>query len=285
MPGREAIKFIKTTFTGYTRESVKDIFGASVLVLTAHPDDECVAAGALYRYIEKAVFAHVTDGSPRNLVDAAALGFVSAADYAEARRRELHSALSLAGVRPGSCVQAGIPDQEASRRLVEASEWVRDRIREFEPETLLTLAYEGGHPDHDAVSFAAHAAAALLRREGVMPPPIIEFPLYHAGDSASRLANVGFLPREDVEAITFILTEEERRIKREMLERFVTQSRVLRFFTVEEECFRPAPKYDFTSAPHEGKLFYESFDWGQDGAGWREEARAALARLGLQGKI
>lgn len=267
------------------RQSVKDIFGATVLVITAHPDDECAAAGALYRYLERAVFAHITDGAPRNLVDALARGFTTAEDYAVARRRELHSALALAGVRPQDCLQAGISDQEASRRLVDATEWVRDRIKEFEPETILTLAYEGGHPDHDAACFAAHAAAALLRQEGIAPPPIIECPLYHAVDSASRRMNPGFLPREDVEPITFILTEEERRLKREMLDRFVTQSGVLRFFMVEEERFRVAPKYDFTLPPHEGKLYYESFDWGLDGPLWREEARRALARLGLPEKI
>ncbi|MBI2399688.1 MAG: hypothetical protein HYV23_01260 [Deltaproteobacteria bacterium] len=70
-----------------------------------------------------------------------------------------------------------------------------------------------------------------------------------------------------------------------MLDKFVTQSAVIRFFTVQEECFRVAPEYDFTLAPHEGKLYYESFDWGQDGPGWRDEARRALARLGLPEKI
>lgn len=285
MPGREAIKFIKTTFTGYMRQSVRDIFGATVLVITAHPDDECAAAGALYRYLERVVFAHVTDGAPRNLVDALARGFTTAEDYAVARRRELHAALSLAGVRPQDCHQAGIPDQEASKRLVEATEWVTGRIKDVEPETILTLAYEGGHPDHDAACFAAHAGVALLRKEGLIPPPIIECPLYHAGGSMSRRMNPGFLPRQDVEAITFILTEEERKLKREMLDRFVTQSGVLRFISIEEECFRVAPKYDFTMAPHEGKLFYESYDWGHDGPGWREEAKRALATFGIDEKI
>lgn len=285
MPGRDAIRFIKTTFAGYTMEQVKDIFGAAVLVVTAHPDDECVAAGALYRYLDRVVFAHLTDGAPRNLVDARARGFATAADYAEARRRELLSALSLAGVRPQDCLQAGIADQEVSKRLVEATAWVRGRIKEVKPETILTLAYEGGHPDHDAACFAAHAAAALLKQEGASAPPIIECSLYHAGDSGIRLMKPGFLPRQDVEPITFILTEEERRLKREMLERFITQSGVLRLFTVEEESFRVAPKYDFTLPPHEGKLFYESFDWGQDGPGWRKEARRALSSSGLPEKI
>ncbi len=285
MPGREAIKFIKTTFTGYTRQSVKDIFGASLLALVAHPDDECVAAGALFRYLEKTTVAHLTDGAPRDLVDAKDHGFTSAQEYAEARKTELFSALSLAGVGPERCIQAGMPDKEAFMRLAEAAEWFAGRVQELAPETILALAYEGGHPDHDAASFAAHAASALLRSKGVAPPPIIECSLYHAGDSRSRLASVGFLPREDVEPITFILTEEQRRLKREMLDRFKTQSGILRFFTVEEESFRPAPKYDYTLPPHGGKLFYESFDWGIDGALWRAQARAALEKLGLRGAI
>lgn len=285
MPDREAIRFIKTTFTGYLSTPVKDIFGASVLVLVAHQDDETIGAGALYRYLEEASFAHITDGAPRNLVDALKHGFTSAHDYAEARKKELLSALALAGVPASRCLQCGIPDQEASRRLVDISLWTRDRIKEIRPETVLTLAYEGGHPDHDAVSFAAQAARALLKKEGMAAPPIIEFPLYHAGGNGMEGLSTGFLPREDVEPITFILTEDERRHKREMIERFSTQTGLLRHFTVEEESFRPAPKYDFTRPPHEGRLYYESFDWGIDGALWREEAKKAIIGLGLEGML
>lgn len=282
MPDRDAIKFIKTTFTGYLNVPVKDIFGASALVLVAHPDDETVGAGALFRYLDKAVFAHITDGAPKNLVDAVAHGFPSAGEYAEARRKELMAALALAGVSSADCVQCGIPDQEAAGNLFDVTLWVMEKVRELQPETILTLAYEGGHPDHDAVSFAAHAARALLKKEGGHAPHLIEFPLYHAGPNGMQ---TGFLPREDVEPITFILTEEERRLKREMIETFTTQAGTLRHFLVEEESFRPAPAYDFTSAPHDGQLYYESFEWGDDGAGWRRKAKEALLRLGLKNTI
>lgn len=282
MPDRDAIKFIKTTFTGYVNVPVKDIFGASVLVLTAHPDDETIGAGALYRYLDRAVFAHITDGAPENLVDAVAHGFSSARDYAEARKKELLSALKLAGVPEADCLQCGIPDQASAENLPDITGWIMDRVGELRPETILTLAYEGGHPDHDSVSFAAHAARALLKREGSHAPPIIEFPLYHAGPGGMQ---TGFLPREDVEPITFILTEDERRLKREMIERFTTQTGTLRHFHVEEESFRPAPLYDFTAAPHDGSLYYESFDWGMDGRGWRSRAKKALLKLGLEGMI
>lgn len=285
MPDREAMKFIRTTFTGYMNTPVKDIFGASVLVLAAHPDDETIGAGALYRYLEKVAFAHATDGAPRDLVDTLSHGFSNTDDYAKARRGELLAALWLSGVESSRCLQLGLPDQEASLHLVELTIWVKDRLKETRPETVLTLAYEGGHPDHDSVSFAAHAAVALLKKEGEAAPPLIEFPLYHAIGNGSKMMRTGFLPREDVEPITFILTEEERRHKREMMERFTSQAAMLRHFTVEQESFRPAPKYDFTEPPHEGRLYYEDFDWKEDGAGWRGKAREALARLGLEGRL
>lgn len=283
MADREAIKFIKTTFTGYLNTPVKDIFGANVLVVAAHPDDETVGAGALYRYLQKAFFAYATDGAPRNLVDAIAHGFTSAEGYAEARAKELRAALRVAGIPEQNLYQLGVHDQEASKRLADITLWVKDRITQIRPETVLTLAYEGGHPDHDAVAFATHAAMALLKKESALLLPIIEFPLYHAGNDGTMRKD--FVPKEDVEPITFILTEEERRLKREMLERFETQAGMLRHFTVGEECFRPAPKYDFLRPPHEGRLYYESFDWGQDGEEWRGEAKKVLAELGLSGSL
>ena len=33
-------------------------------------------------------------------------------------------------------------------------------------------------------------------------------------------------------------------------------------FPIAIERFRPAPDYDFTQPPHEGRLFYENYDWG-----------------------
>jgi hypothetical protein len=53
----------------------------------------------------------------------------------------------------------------------------------------------------------------------------------------------------------------------------------------EVERFRPAPAYDFTAPPHEGKLFYECFDWGMNGARFRELAAGAMEELGLRGRL
>lgn len=275
------MRFLKTSFIGYTGGFVKDIFGERTLIAAAHPDDGVAGAGALYGYLEKAVFIHVTDGAPRDLVDARAQGFRSAEEYSRARRRELVESLALAGVGPEDCMQAGVPDREAAFRLAEIALKLRDIMRETEPESVLTLPYEGGHPDHDSVSFCVCAAARLLKKDGVAPPPLIEYSMYHSLNGGFTVLD--FIPREGYECITVMLTEEERRLKGRMMDRFTTQSGELRAFPMEHEKFRAAPPYDFSAPPHAGRLHYEGFDWGMDGREWRDLASRALRELGIGG--
>src|SRR3990172_3695951 len=282
MRARE-FRFIRTSFMGYTREFVKDIFGVKTLGAAPHPDDEVAGAGALYRYIDRALFIHVTDGAPRDLADAFGHGFRSAAEYAEARRTELLAALSGAGVRPADCMQAWVADQQSGFNLVQVALRLRELIEEVEPESILVLPYDGGHPDHDSVCFAVHAAAALLRREGVLPPPLIEYPLYH--ERNGRLSVMEFIPKEGFDDITVILTEEQKRLKAQMMDSFTTQAGLLKRFPLDFERFRAAPAYDFTAPPHDGGLHYERFNWGVDGRKWRELAMKAMGEIGLEGPL
>ena len=47
------------------------------------------------------------------------------------------------------------------------------------PTSILTHAYEGGHPDHDAVAFAVAAAVRVAGRAA--DTTIVEMPFYRAG--------------------------------------------------------------------------------------------------------
>jgi hypothetical protein len=68
-----------------------------------------------------------------------------------------------------------------------------------------------------------------------------------------------------------------------MLGEFRTQVKPLEPFMLANcERFRIAPEYDFLHPPLAGRLFYENFDWGVDGAEWRELARQALCELPSQ---
>jgi LmbE family N-acetylglucosaminyl deacetylase len=221
------------------------------------------------------LIVQVTDGAPRNLDDARAAGFDTAAAYAGARQRELDAALDAGGVRAERLV-LGAADQGASLDMAALSRTLAAHLRQRDIRAVLTHPYEGGHPDHDAVAFIARAAVSLLARDGTAPA-LIEMPFYHASQDGWAVGR--FLPGPVPTPLP--LTDAERTRKRAMLAAFITQAATLGQFPIERECFRPAPDYDFAAPPHPGTLLYERFPWGMDGPRWRELAAEAKRALGL----
>ena len=214
----------------------------------------------------------MTDGAPRDLRDAHANGFETRNEYAQARRRELLSALAIAGIGEERTVQLGVVDQEASLDLAGLAERVAAVLDECTPDMVMTHPYEGGHPDHDAVAFAVHAAVRLIKR----PVDLVEFTSYHSGGSGLTVGE--FLPNGGPISV-MPLTEEVRRRKRRMLDCFATQRETLRPFRVNTERFRPAPQYYFTRPPHPPPLYYDGFPFGIRSSDWLARAAGALRRL------
>jgi LmbE family N-acetylglucosaminyl deacetylase len=256
----------------------------ATLLLAAHPDDEVIGAGArLGRLRSTVTIAHVTDGSPRDGRDAQANGFASPQAYSRARRAELDAALALAGIDSGNLIELGFCDQEASIRLIEISRRVAALLRELRPLVLLTHAYEGGHPDHDATAFAAHAACAMLRADSRPAPVLIEMTSYH--NSPTGIETGAFLGADGHAVTTLALSEQQRARKRQMLDCFTTQRQTLQYFRCDVERFRIAPPYDFCWPPHEGVLYYEMFSWGMTGRRFCELAREAADALRLRASL
>jgi LmbE family N-acetylglucosaminyl deacetylase len=253
--------------------------GGPPAVIVAHPDDETVGAGARLTEWRGATFVYATDGSPRNPADATAAGFATREGYAAARRAEARAALALAGIEPTRVRELGRVDQEASLDMAALARDIAALLRELRPAAVVTHPYEGGHPDHDATAFAAHAARRLLARDGPAPA-LVEMASYHG--APGRLVANEFLPA-DGEGIRMELSESECEFKRSLVACYRSQARTLAYLPVGVESFRLAPGCDFTRPPHGGPLWYERFAWGMTGPRWRELAAEALAQLGLRG--
>lgn len=249
----------------------------SVVIVAAHPDDETIGAGSLLPRMQRPFIVTVTDGAPRNLDDARRAGCETREEYAGLRRRELLDALDVAGIPEQQTRSLGIADQETSLELAYVTLKLVDIFRELRPSFVLTHAYEGGHPDHDATAFAVHAACARVAGA----PSVFEFTSYHAAPPHSdteAVMETGRFLGDRGEAVVYGEAARER--KSQMVECFGSQLHMLRNFPLDTERYREAPAYDFTQAPHPGKLLYETFGWGVNGPRWRLLAEEALRTLG-----
>lgn len=246
-------------------------------LVVAHPDDEAIGCGAQLRRFPDIIVCHVTDGAPKNGVDAKALGFAGPAKYAAARRAELEAAMALAGIPPQRLIWLGWSDQETSLNLAPLARDLAQRLAGMQ--IVLTHGYEGGHPDHDAAAFAVHAACALIVRSGPAPG-IIEMPLYRAGPDGGLVQ--GFVPSPACPEVDLPLSRGEQQLKQAMYAAHASQTDVLLQFRTDREQFRQAPHYSFADLPNGGDLHYERFGWGMTGTRWLQLATAARAELGLE---
>ena len=269
-------------------------FGGRAALVVAHPDDETIAAGGSLYLLPGLLLVHVTDGAPRRLGDAGREGFGSPEAYAAAREAELGAALALVpssraesvaihgthstmrSVPPGlprfarndgwGRVHLNIPDQDAVLHLRLLAGTLATLFRDHGTTAVLTHAYEGGHPDHDATALAVHRAAG---KAGI---PVFEFAGYHAAPGHTVMQS--FLPGPAETRVTLPPADAAR--KRAMLDCFRTQAEILSRFDPGIERFRPAPAYDFTAPPHPGPLNYETWGWELTGARWRDHARGEM---------
>ena len=234
-------------------EDLRPILGRT-LVLVAHPDDEAAGCGALVQRIADPIVIYATDGAPRS--DFFWKQHGSREAYAAIRRREAEQALAAAGVAHSHFLDEAnpVPDQELFLNI-ECAFMALTRLIGCElPEAILSLAYEGGHPDHDSCAFLAAMAGQHF---GL---PVWEMPLYHRGDN--NIVRGAFL---DGEAVHVQPTNDELARKRAMFAAYQSQAHVMAEFAPERESVRPMRDYDFSRPPHEGALNYEAWQWPMQG--------------------
>jgi N-acetylglucosamine malate deacetylase 2 len=231
------------------------------LVLVAHPDDEAAGCGVLLQRVSHPVVVFATDGAPRD--DYFWRRFGSRQAYAETRRGEARDALGLIGVRQFEFLAVpntsdSFVDQELYLAVPDALRALESVLDHHRPEALLTLAYEGGHPDHDTCNFLA----SLIGRRRRLP--VFEMALYHR--SADGLSvHLEFRLPSNAE-ITVEPTPEELDRKHRMLAAYKSQQLSVEFFTSDVERFRPLAAYDYGRPPHPGTLNYEAWQWSMSGS-------------------
>ena len=129
----------------------------SLLLLLAHHDDEVFCAGRLERARRQ--------GQRIRLLWATAGGFAPASR----RQREGVEVARLLGLAADEHVSLGLPDQGATDHLAEIAAALRGMMQGVTG--VCVPAFEGGHPDHDAVNLVAARVCAG-------GPPLDEFSLY-----------------------------------------------------------------------------------------------------------
>ncbi len=248
-----------------TMDGLQPLLGTT-LVLAAHPDDEVIACGALMQRMQRAVVVFATDGAPRNQGFWNRYGSRQA--YAGVRRQEARQALATIGAWPvflTDRVDGGIVDQELFQNLAPAVLALEKVIDRLAPDAILSPAYEGGHPDHDAACFMA----SVVGRHAAIP--VWESPLYHMKADGSRA----------VQAFHQTTGQElELRAENDLLQKKVAMFRIyesqalaLNDFWPEMETFRPIADYDFVRPPLPWKLHYEHWGWPMSG----EQVAAAFS--------
>ena len=255
-----------------TQSELTPILGRT-MVLVAHPDDESITCGGLLQRMGKPFVVFATDGAPEDEYFWGKHG--SRAAYSQLRQEEARIALGHVGVSEIEFLAdhaAGavrLEDQKLFRALPVALELLRTSIKSKGPDAILTLAYEGGHPDHDSCSFLS---AQLGQEFGL---PVWEAPLYHRNSDGSgvyqRFVN------EKNEVVEIEVTGEMLERKHRMLQSYKSQFDALPHFDAECERFRPQADYDYAQPPHEGRTNYEVWQWAMTA---KEVSHAFATALG-----
>lgn len=227
---------------------------AIYLFLFAHPDDDTFIAGTMRTLVRRGAEVHAA--------------WLTSGDFlgqSERREKELWDAVEVLGLREDQVHLLRMPDLRLVSRLDEAVKSVCDLVSKLKPDKIFADAFEGGHPDHDAVNFLAYEACV---RTGINAE-LFEFPLYNGtGPFLHWRWRINRFPSGGPTVLHTPLSEDSIACKHQMMKiyarsqwMFMIPARMVsshKRLSEEGEPYRPYPRdRNYTVRPHPGRLNYE----------------------------
>ncbi len=207
--------------------------GRKHLVLFAHHDDELPYAGLLSRMqpnvrvvwlTNSDGLAHESEMTPPEYAKARyqeSLDAFGHLDISEAQVKSLwHSEYELYDLL-AQMVRGEHPDAVPERFVAMADE-MEAEARAFAPDVVWTLAYQGGHPEHDLTHLYAARFLRRWREETGRDIPFYELPAYEL-----IFVPLRFRPWRSAPHHAITLTEPEWRAKDAMMGSYPTQTRII----------------------------------------------------------
>lgn len=226
----------------------------NVLVLLAHPDDEVLMSGIIQRRVDDGVPVHLAWLTSGDLFGKGNL-----------REKELASAAELLSIPSDHRYLFRLPDMGLVRNLGQVFACVTELVSRLEPSHVFVPAYEGGHPDHDALNFVAY----LVWRKMEHSFSLLEFPLYNGtGPFFFFWLRVNSFVPGTAQPQAHVLNAEEINLKSQLLRIYNSQPRSmlpikcthlwrqLSRSAVEPYARIPEDR-SYQIRPHTGPLFYE----------------------------
>lgn len=243
--------------------------GETILFVFPHPDDDVFVGGTLSllaRAGARLDAAWITSG-----------GFDG---IDRVREDEMRRAMDATGVERRHLLR--LPDGGLIGALPEACAMLHRLVAELRPRVVIGPAFEGGHADHDATSFALAEACRRAKRN----VRVFEYPCYAPDADAANGLRLGAFPANAPGVRRVRLDKAAMRCKASMVDAYVSQKQVFELLgwrASDEEYFRECPSdRDYRRPPCRGLDSYAHW-FNRRSQDRFEQLAAAIASCSLEG--
>lgn len=233
-----------------------DFFGdGNILFLFPHPDDELSSTALISKLIKnnkKVFLIYLSSGVPSEeeyqspLKDKYPFSL-----YSVLRGTEFYRALKLLSIPSEYLSLLNYSTKKTPFYINSIYSTVEKMILREKVNTLLSCAYEGGHPDHDICSFVA--SSIQKRHKKILG---VEYTSYFMENG--KIITGKFMHSQIEEKLTITLSKNDKRLKKNMHQLYSSQSDMLKNFLLLNETFRIKPYYNYSSLPARD-ICYESW--------------------------